>query len=201
MNTGKLILRLPTSRPILGSVRMTSSGQSSESGNQGSDKSSGLSQLGDIVSKMKVSSTHPSFYQKIEKFRNPDMFDYAFNKKYSKKLTSKRLKLWSSSLQDQLPSNGFEDLIRLTEEGKLWKYPIDNEQGLDAEKGVPFEDHVFLDHLLEDFPQNDYIQSYMQLVIAGLGKNYWMTVERKHEIVRFYKEFFEEKKELFEMEV
>ena len=27
-----------------------------------------------------------------------------------------------------LPTNGFEDLINLTKEGKIWKFPIDNEQ-------------------------------------------------------------------------
>ena len=29
----------------------------------------------------------------------------------------------------QPPSNAFEEQIRWTEEGKLWKFPIDNEQG------------------------------------------------------------------------
>lgn len=27
------------------------------------------------------------------------------------------------------PTNGFEEMIRWTEQGKLWRYPIDNEQG------------------------------------------------------------------------
>ena len=27
------------------------------------------------------------------------------------------------------PFNGFEDMIRMTNEGKLWKFPINNEQG------------------------------------------------------------------------
>ena len=26
--------------------------------------------------------------------------------------------------------NGFEEMIKLTHEGKLWKFPIDNEQGI-----------------------------------------------------------------------
>ena len=29
------------------------------------------------------------------------------------------------------PYNGFEEAIKLTKEGKLWKFPIDNEQGED----------------------------------------------------------------------
>ena len=30
----------------------------------------------------------------------------------------------------RMPSNAFEEMIQLTEEGKLWKYPMDNEQGM-----------------------------------------------------------------------
>lgn len=101
------------------------------------------------------------------------------------------------ALSNQLSNNPFDELIKLTEDGKLWKYPIDNEAGLEAEKQVPFEDHVFLDHLLEDFPKNDYIQSYMKLVISGLARNHWMTVERKHDIVKFHKDYFEEKQEYY----
>ena len=29
---------------------------------------------------------------------------------------------------EAIPTNGFEDLIKLTNEGKIWKFPIDNEQ-------------------------------------------------------------------------
>lgn len=28
------------------------------------------------------------------------------------------------------PINGFDEMIMLTKENKLWKFPIDNEQGL-----------------------------------------------------------------------
>lgn len=28
-----------------------------------------------------------------------------------------------------LPKNGFEEMIQWTKEGKLWKFPIDNEAG------------------------------------------------------------------------
>lgn len=31
---------------------------------------------------------------------------------------------------DFSPENAFEEMIKWTEEGKLWRYPIDNEQGL-----------------------------------------------------------------------
>lgn len=32
-------------------------------------------------------------------------------------------------LTNRLPYNGFEEMIKLTNEGKMWHYPIDNEQG------------------------------------------------------------------------
>ena len=28
------------------------------------------------------------------------------------------------------PINGFEEMIQLTNDGKLWNFPIDNEQGM-----------------------------------------------------------------------
>lgn len=33
------------------------------------------------------------------------------------------------SFATEYPTNAFEEMIRWTEEGKLWKFPIDNEQG------------------------------------------------------------------------
>lgn len=129
------------------------------------------------------------------------MFDYATNMRHNKaELQSRHLELWNQPIDSSsLPTNGFDYLIKLTEQGKLWRYPIDNEQGLESEKEVPFEDHVFLDHLLEDFPDNEYIRAYMQFVISGLARNHWMTVERKHDIVKFHKEYFEEKRDQYEL--
>lgn len=43
--------------------------------------------------------------------------------------------IWLSDLKQQedslrfYPTNGFEDMIRMTEREQLWQYPIDNEQG------------------------------------------------------------------------
>jgi len=36
----------------------------------------------------------------------------------------------SKRLMTLPPSNAFEEMIRWTEEGKLWTFPIDNEQGM-----------------------------------------------------------------------
>jgi hypothetical protein len=47
-----------------------------------------------------------------------------------------QLKTWDALAQKELksavthpPANGFEEMILWTEQGKLWKYPVNNEQG------------------------------------------------------------------------
>jgi len=32
--------------------------------------------------------------------------------------------------QEVPPINGFDEMIKLTNEGKMWNFPIDNEQGI-----------------------------------------------------------------------
>lgn len=162
------------------------------------------SQLSNLLSKMKVAKDH-GYLHKTAKFGNSDLFNYATNKKFDKsELKTQYLDTWNKFLQYdkdnsqiKLPLNGFQEMIMLTEQGRLWKYPIDNEQGMEHEKSVPFEEHVFLDHLLEDFPKNEYIQTLMQYVILGLGRNHWMTVERKHEIIKFYSDYFKDKEDVY----
>jgi small subunit ribosomal protein S31 len=48
-----------------------------------------------------------------------------------------KMYIWDRLMKDELerivvqpPSNPFEEMIRWTEQGILWKYPIDNEQGM-----------------------------------------------------------------------
>lgn len=161
-----------------------------------------FTQLQGILAKMKVKQA--SFPQSITKIGRSGMFDYALDKPKSKETTSRRLATWSRLAKQDLdrsaikiPSNGFEELIQLTEEGRLWKYPIDNEQGMEAEQSVPFEEHVFLDKHLEGFPDNEYIQQFMDFVTAGLARNNWMTVERKKEAIKFYKDYFESKRDTY----
>lgn len=165
-----------------------------------------LGHLKSIVSKMKV-KPESKLFKALTKYQHSDTFNYATNPRFKgreEELKNPRLEVWERLLANQLdntrnrmPLNGFEELIALTEEGKLWKFPIDNEQGMDSEQQVPFEDHVFLDHLLDDFPKNQEIRNFMALVVSGLGKNPWMTVERKHEIIRFHKEYFESKRDIY----
>lgn len=163
-----------------------------------------LKDLRKIISKMKAEDSN-RFFKVTEHHGNSELFNYATNKRFERKeLKQMRLDTWNKLLEYEisnskltLPNNGFEELITLTEQGRLWKFPIDNEQGLEAEKQVPFEDHVFLDQYLEDFPKSEYIQSFMGYVIAGLGRNYWMTTDRKREIINFYKGYFEHNRDKY----
>lgn len=162
-----------------------------------------FNRLQNILSKMKVDKDS-ALFDKISKYGNSDLFNYATNKKFSQKeLIAHRSDTWDRITKYhldhsyiQLPWNGFQELITLTEQGKLWKYPIDNEMGMN-EKNVPFEEHVFLDEYLKDFPKNEYIHTFMGFIVSGLAKNHWMTVERKREIIKFYKDYFEDKKDAY----
>ncbi|CAG2165311.1 unnamed protein product [Oppiella nova] len=69
---------------------------------------------------------------------------------------------------------------------------------LEAEESVPFYEHVLLDHLLDGFPESGPIRKFMELVIMGLSSNPYITVERKHATVQYYKQYFEERHELLE---
>lgn len=137
-------------------------------------------------------------------FGHSDLFNYATNPEFSKdELRQDDLNIWSrlrehelQSISAGLPFNGFEEMIQLTEQGKLWQFPIDNEQGM-MEKEVPFEDHVFLDDKLEEFPKVEFIQNLMRHVMSGLAKNPYVTVERKHEVIKFYKDYFDGKRETY----
>lgn len=159
--------------------------------------------LQSILSNMKVAKHE--FPKQISKLGTSDLFHYATDKRYGGDgLQSEALKKWNKLQADQIqatqmriPLNGFEEAIQMTEEGRLWKYPIDNEYGMDAEKQVPFEEHVFLDVHLKDFPQNEHIQTFMGFVVAGLAKNPWMTSQRKRETIRFYKDYFESKRDIY----
>lgn len=146
-----------------------------------------------------------SYPQDLTKFGCSKMFQYATSRANKEhELNTNRLKTWDKLAERELydmahsfPWNGFQEMIQLTEDGKLWPYPIDNELGLDEEKKVPFEDHIFLDQHLKGFSDDERIQSFMQLVIMGLSKNPYITVERKVRVIDFYKNYFDSKRELY----
>ena len=84
--------------------------------------------------------------------------------------------------------NSFRDDINLSD--KLWQYPVDNEVCKTEEHGVSFEEHVFLEYLLDDFPKKGPVRRFMELVINGLQKNPHLTVGQKKERVRWFKDYF-----------
>ncbi|KAL4660628.1 28S ribosomal protein S31, mitochondrial [Arapaima gigas] len=100
---------------------------------------------------------------------------------------------------NKLPRNGFEEMIEWTKEGKLWKYPIDNEAGLEEEAQVPFHEHVFLEkHLEEGFPKQGPVRHFMELVISGLARNPYLTAAQKAEHIAWYREYFKTKEDLLQ---
>lgn len=160
-----------------------------------------ITQLQELISGMNTKSA-PKTKRKHE---NSDLFYYATNKKFDRnELKARYLEMWEKFSRyeneraiDMMQSNGFNRLIMQTEEGLLWKYPIDNEQGLEAEQQVPFEDHVFFDQYLQDLPKDENIRAFMELVVSGLAKNNWITVDRKREVIRFYKEYFDGRRQTY----
>lgn len=88
-------------------------------------------------------------------------------------------------------------MIQWTEQGKLWRFPIDNEQGWEAEAQVSFADHVFLEAHLEGWcPTTGPIRHFMELVCVGLSKNHYWTVTEKQEHIAWFRDYFEDKREM-----
>lgn len=97
------------------------------------------------------------------------------------------------------PKNAFQEMIKWTKEGKLWKFPIDNEQGMEDEYNVHFSKHVFLEnHLVPWCPSKGPIRHFMELVCVGLSKNPYMTIEEKYDHIMWYKNYFKDKQDLLQ---
>nr|SVE79444.1 EOG090X04UC [Daphnia magna] len=95
------------------------------------------------------------------------------------------------------PANGFQQMIQWTKQGKVWQFPIDNEQGLDEEARVGFHEHVFLEpHLKPWCPRRGPVRHFMELVVVGLSKNPYLTVEQKKEHINWFRDFFEAKRSI-----
>ena len=69
---------------------------------------------------------------------------------------------------------------------------------MDEEADVPFHKHVFLEHLLEPFPKKGPIRNFMELVIVGLSKNPYVTLQQKYDHVAWFKDYFEDKYHIVE---
>ncbi|XP_041055292.1 28S ribosomal protein S31, mitochondrial [Carcharodon carcharias] len=113
------------------------------------------------------------------------------------------LSLWDTELAsqiaaitEQVPRNGFEEMICWTKEGKLRQFPVDNEAGLEAEEGVEFHEHIFLEKHLNGFPEQGPIRHFMELVVNGLSKNPYLTVQQKIEHIDWFRQYFHEKEDI-----
>ncbi|XP_055531450.1 28S ribosomal protein S31, mitochondrial [Wyeomyia smithii] len=97
------------------------------------------------------------------------------------------------------PANYFQKMALWTEQGKLWKFPINNEQGLEEEAKVSFTDHIFLEEHLEPWcPKRGPVRHFMELVCVGLSKNYFISAKEKKEHILWFRDYFEQKKELLQ---
>nr|XP_061801207.1 small ribosomal subunit protein mS31-like [Nerophis lumbriciformis] len=102
-----------------------------------------------------------------------------------------------ASAANQMPRNAFEEMIQWTKEGKMWQYPIDNEAGLEEEASIPFHEHVFLDkHLEEGFPKQGPVRHFMELVVTGLSRNPYLTVQEKKEHISWFRDYFNQKQDV-----
>ena len=91
-------------------------------------------------------------------------------------------------LPQSVPQNSFEEMMLTID--KQWKFPIDNEQDMGIEEDTSFEEHVFLDHHLDEFPEEGPIKHFMELVITGLQQNPYLSVKQKQERVMWFKDYF-----------
>ena len=88
-------------------------------------------------------------------------------------------------------------MIMWTDQAKLWKFPIDNEQGMDAEIEIDFSEHILLDMHLEGWcPTSGPVRHFMELVCVGLSKNHHLTAAEKKNHILWYRDYFMEKKDL-----
>ncbi|SPP76799.1 28S ribosomal protein S31, mitochondrial [Drosophila guanche] len=114
------------------------------------------------------------------------------------------LSTWSQLSERELslhaahpPANYFEQMVLWTEQGKVWRFPIDNEQDWVDEVNVDFSEHIFLDQHLEDWcPSRGPIRHFMELVCVGLSKNPYVTAQEKKDHIMWFRDYFETKKDI-----
>ncbi|VDN14370.1 unnamed protein product, partial [Dibothriocephalus latus] len=111
-------------------------------------------------------------------------------------------------------ANKFEELMQWTLDGKLWRYPIDNEQahfccpfyplsinanfisppGWDSENNTGFEDHVFLNRFLDRTSKKPApLTAFMELVCTGLAQNPYLDSTEKRKHLEWFEGYFKTK--------
>uniref|UniRef100_G1PBF3 Small ribosomal subunit protein mS31 n=1 Tax=Myotis lucifugus TaxID=59463 RepID=G1PBF3_MYOLU len=153
------------------------------------------------VGQEKTVDLRKSFRKSIFKGKRLNIFDVKAATEEAPE-TETAPSLWDVEFAQQLAAvneqsfqNGFEEIIQWTKEGKLWEFPINNEAGFDDD-GSEFHEHIFLDKHLEDFPKQGPIRHFMELVTCGLSKNPYLSVKQKVEHIEWFKNYFNEKKDI-----
>lgn len=94
-------------------------------------------------------------------------------------------------------SNYFQKMILWTDQNKIWTFPINNEQSVEIENDIYFSDHIFIEQYIESWcPKKGPIRHFMELVCVGLSKNCYISVKDKRDHVDWFKNYFNEKKDL-----
>lgn len=70
---------------------------------------------------------------------------------------------------------------------------------MDEEAKVDFTEHVFLEGLIADFPKKGPVRHFMELVTVGLSQNPHISVQRKHEHIDWFRQYFREKQEVLKI--
>lgn len=69
--------------------------------------------------------------------------------------------------------------------------------GLEEEASVSFHEHIFLEkHLEEGFPHQGPVRHFMELVVSGLSRNPYLTVQQKREHISWFRDYFHQKEEV-----
>ncbi|XP_067569255.1 small ribosomal subunit protein mS31 isoform X2 [Pseudorca crassidens] len=155
----------------------------------------------DFVGQAKPADLRRSFRKNIFKGKRLNIFELKAVTEEAPE-TEAVPSLWDVEFAKQLAAvneqpfqNGFEEMIQLTKEGKLWEFPINNEAGFDDD-GSEFHEHIFLDKYLEDFPKQGPIRHFMELVTCGLSKNPYLSVKQKVEHIEWFRNYFNEKRDI-----
>nr|XP_016935519.2 28S ribosomal protein S31, mitochondrial [Drosophila suzukii] len=114
------------------------------------------------------------------------------------------LSTWSQLSERELslqashpPANYFEQMVLWTDQNKVWRFPINNEQDWVDEVNVDFSEHIFLEQHLEDWcPSKGPIRHFMELVCVGLSKNPYVTAQEKKDHILWFRDYFQAKKDI-----
>nr|CDS32705.1 mitochondrial ribosomal protein s31 [Hymenolepis microstoma]CUU97438.1 mitochondrial ribosomal protein s31 [Hymenolepis microstoma] len=135
---------------------------------------------------------------KLNLFDETSFQDYAVDESaYKNDIFNEINSLEASAYRAKSTHNHFEELIQWTLDGKLWKFPINNEQDCVEELNTPFHEHVFLNRYLKNkksgakYPAP--LKAFMDLVCAGLGQNPYITAQQKKEHLKWFEDYFASK--------